>query len=111
MSDREELARRQADLLRAVLAGGPPPAGFDERLLAVEADALLAKRRRVNAMLDPETAAELGDRYRELFDAYAKANPRQAGTRARADAKAFRDWAIGAPQPTRWWSKRRWSRR
>ena len=104
MTAREDLARRQADLLAALLTGAPPPAGFDERMLAVEAKALLAKRRRVNALVDPDTAAELGDRYRELFDTWAAANPRQAGTRARADAQAFRAWAI--PTRRRWWSRR-----
>ncbi|UVS78008.1 hypothetical protein [Actinokineospora sp. UTMC 2448] len=102
---RADLARRQADLLRAVLADGPPPPGFDERMLAIEATALLAKRRRVNAIVDPDTAAELGDRYRELFDTWAKAHPRPAGTRARADAAAFREWALPAKR-RRWWQRR-----
>lgn len=105
MSARDELADQQAALLRAVLAGGEPPPGFDRRMLAVEAHALLSKRRRVNAILDPETAAELGERYRELFDEWASAHPRQAGTRGRADAAAFRAWALPAKR-RRWWSRR-----
>lgn len=106
MSARAELAEQQAALLRAVLAGGEPPPGFDPRMLAVEARALLNKRRRVNAILDPDTAAELGDRYRELFDAWASANPRKAGARGHADAEAFRAWALPAPPRRRWWSRR-----
>ncbi|MFC5287821.1 hypothetical protein ACFPM7_12230 [Actinokineospora guangxiensis] len=105
MSAREELGRRQEELLRALLAGGVAPEGFDGRMLAVEARALLNKRRRVNALLDPETAAELGERYRELFDEWAAANPRKTGTRGRADAAAFRAWAL-PPQKRRWWQRR-----
>ncbi|GAA4420905.1 hypothetical protein ACFQV2_10425 [Actinokineospora soli] len=105
MSARDDLARDQAALLAALLADGTPPPGFDERMLAVEARALLNKRRRVNALLDPDTAAELGERYRELFDTWAASNPRKAGTRARADAAAFREWALPS-RKRRWFSRR-----
>ncbi|ANZ42402.1 hypothetical protein BBK82_01010 [Lentzea guizhouensis] len=106
-SARERLAARQAELLNALLAGGPAPAGFDEQRVEVERRALLAKRRGIVRMLGPEVANELGDRFRQLFDAYALANPRRASSRAREDAAAFADWlrAAGELQVKR---KARW---
>jgi hypothetical protein len=89
---RDRLAEAQAELLRAVLADGPTPAGFDPERLRVEANALRAKRRRVTTMLEPEACAELGDRFGPLFDEYARAHPRTIGSRARQDARAFVEW-------------------
>jgi hypothetical protein len=106
---RDRLAAAQADLLRALLADGPIPPGFDEKVLRVEAEALLAKRRRVVAQLLPEAAGELGDRYRPLFDEYAGTHPRLEGTRYRDDAAQFQEWAtakgmLAAPR-RRWWRR------
>jgi hypothetical protein len=89
---RERLAARQAELLRALLAGGQPPPGFDPQRLRVEADALLAKRKRVVAALRPDVADALGARFGPLFTAYARARPRRDGIRGRADAAAFAAW-------------------
>jgi hypothetical protein len=89
---RERLASRQAELLNALLANGPAPAGFDEQRLGVERRALLSKRRGIVRMLGPAVADELGDRFRRLFDAYAVEHPRRAGSRAREDAAAFAEW-------------------
>ena len=89
---RERLAARQAELLNALLANGPAPAGFDEQRLGVERRALLSKRRGIVRMLGPAVADELGDRFRPLFDAYAVEHPRRAGSRAREDAAAFAEW-------------------
>ncbi|GLZ38960.1 hypothetical protein [Actinokineospora sp. NBRC 105648] len=109
MSDtaRDRLADKQAELLRALLAGGPAPAGFDQRALDVEATALLAKRRRVVAQIAPEAAGDLGDRFVPLFDEYARAHPRRDGSRAREDAAAFGEWLVArgetAAPRRRWW--------
>ncbi|WP_018684641.1 hypothetical protein [Actinokineospora enzanensis] len=107
---RAELAAAQAELLRAVLAGGPVPAGFDVDAVRVEASSLLAKRRRIVAQLGPEVAAELGDRFGPLFDEYADGNPRAAGSRFRADAESFARWLRErgelAPEPRRRWWRR-----
>nr|WP_175482724.1 hypothetical protein [Actinokineospora iranica] len=104
---RARLAARQADLLRALLADGPPPAGFDPAAVAVEAAALLAKRRRVVAHLAPDVAGDLGERFAPLFDEYARANPRRTGSRAREDAAAFERWLTdrgNLAEPRRpWW--------
>ncbi|MCR3753606.1 hypothetical protein LX88_007615 [Lentzea californiensis] len=91
-SARERLAARQTELLNALLANGPAPAGFDEQRLGVERLALLSKRRGIVRMLGPAVADELGDRFRPLFDAYAAEHPRRAGSRAREDAASFAEW-------------------
>lgn len=102
---RDRLAAAQAEFLRAVLADGPPPAGFDPERLRAEADALRAKRRRLVAYLEPEACARLGDRLTEVFDEYARAHPRATGTRAREDARQFVRWARreGQLRRRRWW--------
>ncbi|MFD9739303.1 hypothetical protein [Umezawaea sp. NPDC059074] len=108
---RERLAEAQSELLTALLAGGPSPAGFDERLLRVEARSLLAKRRGIVAMLGPEVVDALGDRFRPLFDEYALAHPRVAGSRAREDTADFAKWAqergaLPQPEKRRWWQRK-----
>lgn len=104
---REELAARQARLLRALLADGDPPPGFRTEDLTREAKALRAKRRRVTAMLRPDVADELGERYAEAFERFARTHPKSVATRARQDADDFATWAItegllAAPR-RRWW--------
>jgi hypothetical protein len=103
---REDLARRQAELLAALVADGPAPAGIDPARLAVEGDALRAKRRRVLARLvPPEVHARLGDELPALLDAWIAAHPRRTGTTMRDDAAAF---VAHLPSPrTRWWRLRR----
>ncbi|OXM67104.1 MULTISPECIES: hypothetical protein [Amycolatopsis] len=89
---REELAARQAELLRALLAGAEPPQGFDAGRVAAEVIALRAKRRSIVANLRPDLCHTLGDRFRPLFDAYAEATPRTDGTGYRQDAANFAAW-------------------
>lgn len=92
MSARDRLAGQQAELARALLAGGPVPPGFDERRVRVEAAALHNKRRRVAELLRPDLADALDGRFAELFDRWAAANPRRAGVSFRDDLAAFADW-------------------
>jgi hypothetical protein len=104
---RERLAAAQGELLRALLADGPVPSGFDPERLRVEANALLSKRRRVVAMLETEACSELEDRFVPLFNEYAHAHPREIGTRARQDAQAFVEWLweqghLARPRTRRW---------
>lgn len=89
---REELARGQAELLRALLADGPPPEGFDPARLAVEADALVAKRRRIAETLRPDLVRALAGRFAERFESYARVHPRRTGIGARQDAAEFERW-------------------
>jgi hypothetical protein len=112
---RDRLAADQAALLAAVLTDGPVPSGFDERVVRVEAAALLAKRRRIVAQLAPDVAGDLGERFAPLFDEYARTRPRTVGSRARDDAADFTTWLVArgewaAPQG-RWWQGRWWRRR
>ncbi|RZQ61369.1 hypothetical protein [Amycolatopsis suaedae] len=104
MTGRERLAREQAGLLRALLAGGPAPAGFDPGRLATEARSLRAKRRRVTALLRPDVAHYLGERFTPLFHRWAADHPKAAGTRARQDAEDFVAWLLETgelPRPRR----------
>jgi len=105
--NRERLAGQQAELLRALLAGGEIPAGFDRDRVEAEVIVLRNKRKRVTAMIRPDLRAALGARYGELFDVYATGHPRAEGTRAREDADAFGDWLVGQGElkPAK---KRRW---
>lgn len=107
---RERLGAAQAELLRALLADGNTPEGFDEDRVRIEKRALLNKRRGIVEMLRPDVAAELGERFRPLFDAYAKAHPKEAGTRFREDATRFAEWAVARgeltpPKKKRWWQR------
>jgi hypothetical protein len=89
---RRRLAARQAALLSALVAGAPPPAGMDAERVAVQAEALIAKRRRVAQRAWPELAAALGDEFAPAFEEYARAIPRRSGPAvgpARSDAVDF----------------------
>ncbi|KJK59063.1 hypothetical protein [Saccharothrix sp. ST-888] len=97
---RARLARRQAELLSALVAGGPVPEGFDREQVRIQAQGLLAKRRDTVARVAPEVPRILGAQYRPLFRRYARQGPAVGGYRA--DARAFAEWAVdwaavGAP--------------
>ncbi|MCT2585466.1 hypothetical protein [Actinophytocola gossypii] len=92
MTARDELAARQAELVRALLAGGPVPPGFDPDRIRVEAAALHAKRRAVAERLRPDLADDLGEDFGTLFDTWAATRPRRAGVSFRADLADFASW-------------------
>jgi hypothetical protein len=71
----ERLAAAQAALVRALVAGGPTPAGFDPTRVAATATALRRKRARQVAKAFPALAQSLGDGFTTRFQAYAAANP------------------------------------
>lgn len=113
-SARARLAVAQAELLRALLAGGAPPAGFDRGRLAVETDVLLNRRRRQVGGCVGDLRDALGDElFRALFDAYAAEMPPTTDTGTHADAERFRAWVgehPGGDEPPRpkprWWRRR-----
>lgn len=109
---RDRLAARQAELMRALLADGPVPPGFEPEWMRVQMQALRAKRLRMVVVHRPDLPTALGSRLRPLFDAYAQAHPRQTGTGARRDAEAFVGWLVRCGElarPRRWpWARRRW---
>lgn len=94
---RADLARRQAELLAALVAGGPVPPGFDERQVRAQSVGLASKRRDTTAKVAPELARSLGPRYGPLFLAYARRHPQTGGYRA--DARAFAEWVLGREGP------------
>ncbi|EOD58811.1 hypothetical protein [Amycolatopsis vancoresmycina] len=89
---RSDLARRQAELLQALLADGPPPAGFDPARLRVEARVLRRKHGRVLAYQRPEVAEALGERYGPLFAEFSSGRPKKATERSGAYADEFVRW-------------------
>ncbi|GHG39761.1 MULTISPECIES: hypothetical protein [Amycolatopsis] len=101
---REDLAARQAQLLHALLADGPAPAGFDPARLRVEATVLRRKHGRVLAYQRPELAEALGERYGPLFAEFSAGRPKKAAERSGAYADEFVAWLIEGghlPKPKR----------
>ncbi|MGW4381947.1 hypothetical protein [Kitasatospora sp. NPDC004531] len=114
---RRRLAARQEELLTALVAGGPAPAGFDPAQLRTQAEGLLAKRRETVGHLMPELPDLLGADFAPLFRRYAAGRPLTGGYRA--DARAFAEWALDAAPTAPWHSAlhrllhpaaRRWGR-
>lgn len=97
---RARLARRQAELTAALVAGGPVPEGFDPVQVATQARGLAAKRRQTVARVAPEPARILGPAYRPLFERYAATGPQRGGYHA--DAREFAAWAVAAEPSAPW---------
>lgn len=89
---RRRLARRQEELLAALVAGGPVPPGFDERQVRAQSTGLAAKRRDTTAKVAPDLPRALGAQYGPLFLGYARSHPQTGGYRA--DARAFARWVL-----------------
>lgn len=104
---RRDLAARQAELLAALVADGPVPAGFDPPRVTAEARALHGKRRRVlgrivTGVLDAAgrpVPADLDER----LDRWITGRPRRTGTGFHDDAHAF---VATLPAPRRRWWRR-----
>lgn len=110
---RRRLARAQTELLSALVAGGPPPDGFDPGRLRVQRRALLAKRANVLTKVAPEPAEILAGDFRDLFFGYARTRPMTDGYRR--DATDFVRHLLDTGQPpdaerrellTAWWEER-----
>ncbi|ATB29998.1 hypothetical protein [Melittangium boletus] len=89
MSEREALARVQAELVRALGLGGPVPEGFDAERVRAAADALLSKRRRGVRRAWPLLSEALGEDFSPDFDAWARAHPLK-GVEPHAGADGYR---------------------
>lgn len=72
---REQLASHQAALVASLVAGGPPPPGFDVRLLDATRAALLRKRSGEAAAAWPVLAATFGPQWTAAFTAFAAGRP------------------------------------
>jgi hypothetical protein len=75
------LAARQAALVAALVAGGPVPAGFDERLVGVAERSLRRKRAAEVAAAWPLLAAGLGDQWADRFSRWARGRPPRGALR------------------------------
>jgi hypothetical protein len=87
--ERERLAAGQAALVRALVAGGPVPGGFDPDRVRATSVALAGKRAREVARTWPALAAELGQEFSGRFLAFAATRPPPARGGALADGLAF----------------------
>lgn len=71
----QSLAKRQEELVRCLVAGGPVPEGFDAGRLEATRKALLRKRSGEVARAWPELAASYGDTWVETFSAWTEGKP------------------------------------
>lgn len=83
---RPTLAEQQAALVRALVAGDPPPPGFDTADIAATAQALLRKRAAEVARRFPLLAHHCGPDFTARFIAWARTRPK---TTTAADAATF----------------------
>ena len=99
--ERARMARRQAELLHALLANGPTPAGFDPVRLKAQSRMLTAKRRAVIRRNSPDLADQLGDRFAALCEQYCGECPLISGEEPSSDVAQFRHWlAVRGEIPT-----------
>jgi hypothetical protein len=85
----ERLAAAQAALVRALVAGGPVPDGFDPDRVRATAAALARRRAREVARAWPVLAADLGEAFTDRFVAWATGRPPPAAGGALADGLGF----------------------
>lgn len=111
-ADRAELARRQAELVRALVIGAPTPEGFDAGRLRIAADALLRKRAGEAARHVPGVRADLGPRFVELFLEWARGRQRFGSAAEASEFVAFLveagHWEPPPPQEQRSRRRRVW---
>ncbi|MGW5385514.1 hypothetical protein [Nocardia sp. NPDC003963] len=95
--ERPGLADRQAALVRALVAGGDIPPGFDPEPVRAAAHALLHKRAREVAARCPELVHAAGPDFTTRFVEWARARPRDTTV---ADGRRFaRECDIPWPPP------------
>jgi len=91
---RRDLATRQGELVRALVAGGPLPSGFDDLRTSTTSGALLRKRMRGVERTWPGLARGLGADYRVYFAAFAQAHPMSGEGLYRLDGRRFTEWLL-----------------
>lgn len=100
---RAELEARQRALVAALVAGAQAPAGLDSERVRVQAAALLRKRGRSVAHVQPDLAAALGPGFGRAFQEYARGRSGPPPDCAAADALEFARYLCGArgnPHPS-----------
>ncbi|WP_280425714.1 hypothetical protein [Nocardia carnea] len=94
------LADRQAALVRALVAGGVVPPGFDPAAVQATAEALLRKRARETVAHYPALAHATGPDFTARYIDWARGRPK-AGTAADALAFARDNGVQWPPEPPR----------
>lgn len=89
---RSRLAARQAELVKALAAGGEVPPHFDSERVRIAAVALTHKRLRSIAQAWPRLARSLGPSLEARFRNYTELNPSSPPGGPRADGRAFARW-------------------
>ena len=84
--------------MRALVAQGPIPAGFDEARVRATARSLVNKRRQSLARIWPSLVKAIGASYAETFTKYAQAHPMPVCATPRGDGRAFLRW-LESQQP------------
>jgi len=92
---RQRLAQAQGELVCALVAQGPTPAGFDADRLRAAARSLVHKRRQCVARVWPKLVEILGSAYVEAFTHYATTQPLPGCAAPLADGRAFLRWLDG----------------
>jgi len=95
---RNKLADTQAQLVRALVAQGPIPTGFEESRLRTTARSLVNKRRQALAQTWPTLVRGVGAAFVERFTAFANEHPLTLSASTLADGRAFLAW-LDAQQP------------
>jgi hypothetical protein len=75
VDEREQLARRQAELVRAIHGQGPAPEGFDIGKFLIAADSLARKRSRSVQKAWPGVSGAMGDAFFPEFESYVRQFP------------------------------------
>ena len=86
---RTRLAAEQTALLRALVGGDEPPAGFDNERVRLTARSLINKRLREVARAWPALSHCLGDQFNSRFTLFAGTHPPPAEGGPLADGRAF----------------------
>ena len=86
---RESLARRQAELVSALMDGRPAPAGFDRHHLRAAAASLRSKRARAIARTWPRLARALGPAFDAALERHVRERPSPHPSGALGDGRAL----------------------
>lgn len=88
----EALTAQQRELVRALVVGGPAPAGFDPARVAAARHALRDKRRRALLRAWPALPETFGERFDEVFLAFVEQTPPPRDGGALADGRSMLRW-------------------
>ena len=90
---REEVARRQGEVVRALTRGAEAPEGFDGRCVGIAAEALASKRRRGIVKAVPWVEEVLGGRFGVLVRRYMRRRGVPAAGHAE-DGRMLLEWVM-----------------